>query len=365
MSKTNFNESPKQKTKKARKNENMIDFYQVLGIEDKTVSINEIKKKYIKLAVKYHPDKNVDKDPALFELIQRAWEALGTEEKRKNYDNIFANVDKIKKSDHVHLKQSYDTYVELDKTDPKSEATARIDFKSGFEEMNRKHNFDPKKLREEIDNPLKQDDSKNRLTDLMQTREQDEIEFTQNKIFDEKNFNVSKFNAAFDMYKDSNKHADKANQIVQQGGPSAFNAAASNDFTNGFTSIGAFDNTYDDNNFEGNGTYGSINFGSENKLNIDKIRNIADVDYTNNHDKKDSNYKSDYEAKLKERLRETEELDTIKVTDFKNDPKDSFMFTHEVGSVGGLDWNNDDNEDLVDACNKLIELESNKSSKTK
>ncbi len=63
------------------------DYYKVLGLT-KTASKDEIRKAYKKLARKYHPDANADDPDALtkFKEVQKAWEVLGDEEKRKNYD---------------------------------------------------------------------------------------------------------------------------------------------------------------------------------------------------------------------------------------------------------------------------------------
>ena len=65
------------------------DYYKVLGVE-KTASQEEIKKKYRKLAKKYHPDLNKDNDEAQekFKEINEAYEVLGNEEKRKQYDSF-------------------------------------------------------------------------------------------------------------------------------------------------------------------------------------------------------------------------------------------------------------------------------------
>ncbi|HKS23073.1 MAG TPA: molecular chaperone DnaJ [Thermoanaerobaculia bacterium] len=63
------------------------DYYEVLGVE-RTASIDEIKKAYRKLAVKYHPDKNPD-DPAAEGKFKEAAEAYGVlsdDEKRATYD---------------------------------------------------------------------------------------------------------------------------------------------------------------------------------------------------------------------------------------------------------------------------------------
>src|ERR1043165_3026070 len=63
------------------------DYYEVLGIE-RTASLDEIKKAYRKLAVKYHPDKNPG-DPTAEGKFKEAAEAYGVlsdDEKRATYD---------------------------------------------------------------------------------------------------------------------------------------------------------------------------------------------------------------------------------------------------------------------------------------
>jgi curved DNA-binding protein len=68
------------------------DYYKVLGAP-KSASQAEIKKKFRKLAVQYHPDKNKD-DPSAedkFKEINEAYEVLGDAEKRKQYDELGAN----------------------------------------------------------------------------------------------------------------------------------------------------------------------------------------------------------------------------------------------------------------------------------
>ena len=62
------------------------DYYEVLGVS-KTSSIDEIKKQYRKLALKFHPDRNKSSDAGEhFKEISEAYAVLSDPEKKQLYD---------------------------------------------------------------------------------------------------------------------------------------------------------------------------------------------------------------------------------------------------------------------------------------
>lgn len=68
------------------------DYYKILGVT-RSANQEEIKKKYRKLAAKFHPDRNPDDDTAeaKFKEVGEAYEVLKDPEKRKLYDQVGAD----------------------------------------------------------------------------------------------------------------------------------------------------------------------------------------------------------------------------------------------------------------------------------
>ena len=66
----------------------MEDFYKVLGVNE-NASQDEIKKAYRKLAVEHHPDKGGDENT--FKKISEAYDTIGDENKRSQYNNQRSN----------------------------------------------------------------------------------------------------------------------------------------------------------------------------------------------------------------------------------------------------------------------------------
>jgi curved DNA-binding protein CbpA len=328
----------------ANKSNFTINFYEVLGVEP-NASLKEIKTQYSKLVIKYHPDKVKDGyESAIFELIQRAYDTLKSEQKRQEYDFFIKNLEISKNNDHLSLKSNYDKFRDLDNTQPKNKDVSQVEFDKVFSDMDIKHGVNRSILDETIDT----DTITNKLDDLLLQREQDEIEFSQNTIFrGGENFDLSKFNAAFDMYKNV---SDK--QVIKHSNVTPFNF----DGNSGFSGIDVYDKVYDEDNCEGGNMFSNVNIGKVNKLDADRVKNVAHADYTFSHNNKLVTYEDDLKKRLSDREFETKQFDGMNYGDFNTEDK-TFQFSHEIGITENLlDWD-DNSEDLLEACKKLIELE--------
>jgi DnaJ family protein A protein 2 len=103
----------------------MSNYYDILGIS-KTVSIDEIKKAYKKMCLKWHPDKNpdnIEEAKIEFQKIQEAYEVLSDDEKRNIYDKY--GKDGLKQQGH-----------DYDPGDIFSRVFGGNPFMSGFMNMN-------------------------------------------------------------------------------------------------------------------------------------------------------------------------------------------------------------------------------------
>lgn len=87
-----------------------MDYYKILEVSE-NADILKIKKQYRKLAMKYHPDRNVGDERAAkkFREITEAYEVLSNEEKRKEYDYKIENENNHtkKKNDKENSKNKY------------------------------------------------------------------------------------------------------------------------------------------------------------------------------------------------------------------------------------------------------------------
>ena len=66
------------------------DYYDILGV-DKNADTKQIKKAYKRLAMKHHPDRNIDDKAAAekkFKEIQKAYGILSDDQKRQAYDQF-------------------------------------------------------------------------------------------------------------------------------------------------------------------------------------------------------------------------------------------------------------------------------------
>jgi len=86
----------------------MSNYYEILGVS-KNATADEIKKAYRTLAFKYHPDRNQGNAEAeeKFKQISAAYDVLGDETKRRNYDLVGYSDNYSYSSQSANAQQQY------------------------------------------------------------------------------------------------------------------------------------------------------------------------------------------------------------------------------------------------------------------
>lgn len=335
-----------------------LTYYEILGVkEDATLS--EIKHNFRELVKKFHPDTKKTGDAYIFALVAKAYECLSDKSKREDYDASLKIEKKVKHSDFFHQKESFEDFIKAQESDPTGEKKklAQSRYQIEFAEYDKKRNFDRIKYEAEKNNPLTSRQITKNLDDLMQTRENDDIELTPKRLFKNDQFNDDQFNELFER-----KYKSKDKQLVKHGNPDAFNVSR-----NG-VSVSSFDadEEFGLNDDHESGLYSSI-------LDSPEDIEISDSDIKNM--KKFSSYKTkshnegrgvNNENEIMQRLREREMEDMIyekrTMKDFSTDMTNEFTFLHQVGLTGReIEWEDEENDQI--AVQKLLEYRKNQRSK--
>ena len=302
----------------------MIDFYEVLDL-DKNCKRNDIKKKYRKLIMIYHPDKGGDSK--LFELITLSYETLIDNDKRKEYDKAF-ELWKQSNNDHFSLKNNSINFLET-----QNELNEELEEKE-LEEI--KNNFNIKNK----ETVLTKDEMNKRIKELELAREQDDLENIQKKICSSDNFNSIDFNAGFDACIDRKKNL--INIPLQ-----------SNNYN--------YDNNKieDNDDLNENDIYSSIdNTGFKvKKTNKKKIKEKKKKIIENNVNNLEKDYNKIIEKKLKEREDETNHLSNLKMEQFVNNVPNEYSILDNLNV--NLNLEDTDNTFLL-SNEKELERQFNK-----
>lgn len=91
------------------------NYYQILDISH-DASPEDIKKTFRRLALRYHPDRNpenIKEAEARFKEINEAYEVLGDEIRRRQYDRIITLLRTIPVEDDIHQNMSSESIQEM------------------------------------------------------------------------------------------------------------------------------------------------------------------------------------------------------------------------------------------------------------
>jgi DnaJ-class molecular chaperone len=92
-------------------NDKFIDYYNILDIDTEATN-EEIKRNYIELAKKYHPDQKTG-NTAMFQMVSKAYEVLSNKETRKEYDLYFLkkSFNEIEEETFLSLRDEFNQFI--------------------------------------------------------------------------------------------------------------------------------------------------------------------------------------------------------------------------------------------------------------
>lgn len=316
-----------------------VDLYDVLQV-DSDCSKKNIIKAYRELAKKYHPDKCKGKED-LFDLINHAFDILSDDVKRDNYDNL-RTMSKKNNKQHYQKKAEFDNFISLQENSElsKTKEQAKIDFMESKKLLDEKSGFNQSQYEDEKKNKLSKENMKELIEDIQLSREQEDIELTQENFFEGKKFNLNKFNAIFEKAKEKESATNKNTSLINK--PLEYNS-----YCNNYTPVDSDSTTpfCESNTNINNELYSAIDFSTPiSKINITKeeLANLPKSsckDYKKNVSTK--KYKNLLDDIIKNRDNETQELKNMKFNDFNKNINDGHMFLHTLGLSDTLQCDDD------------------------
>lgn len=202
--------------------ESQTDFYQILGV-DEDASYPEIKKKWLKLSLIYHPDK-CDGNDEMFRKINLAYKVLSNPENRKKYnDSLAKTYDQLKDTNRdmkYHVNQEF---LRQSEDDPNRATFDRKKFLNEFEHKRAQfqHLNDVEVINEEEAKSI----PKKTIEELMAERNSELEQYIQQQkteLFDPRK-NNEEFNYVFQQYRrmtrtdlEESNLSDLANQMTPE-----------------------------------------------------------------------------------------------------------------------------------------------------
>ena len=305
-----------------------INLYEVLNIHP-TSNKKDIKKAYRKLVKKFHPDHGGDAQ--IFELIAHAYNVLSNDDSRQTYDKNY-KVSTQAETDFFSLKKSAEDYYE-NEAFAKTKEEAQLEFELSNAELDQQHGF----VRDDdLLNEIDADDFNQRINDLKHAREQEEIEYEPDNLFEGQKLSGEEFNSKFNAAWKKAHGTQPMSMTVYNNTPMAHN--------DGFSSFQGLNESslYNDDtsNFEADQGYAPIDFGFTGrpltKADVSNLTGECETELP--ADTKE--YKDLLEKRMEERRQETLHLDDMEMGDFDNDDTlGGYGISHQIGFEGDqLDW---------------------------